>query len=66
MTPWETRLFDGNISAPIVHRVARTSGLFSSKIHPANTANKVLSHRTHVVDGRAWALAQPILADSQR
>ena len=66
MTPWETRGFDGNISAPIVHRAARTSSLFSANIHPANTANKVLSHRTHVVDGRAWALAQPLLADSPR
>ncbi len=62
MTPWETRLFDGNISAPIVKRAARSSGLTTASIHPANAANKVLSHRTHVVDDRAWALAQPILA----
>ncbi len=66
MTPWETRLFDGNISAPIVRRAARTSGLFSAKIHPAHAENKVLSHRTHVVDGRAWSLAQPLVADYPR
>ena len=62
MTPWENRQFDGNISAPLVQRAARTRGVFSARIHPARTANKVLSHRTHVVDGRAWDLAQPLLA----
>ncbi len=62
MTPWATRLFDGNISAPIVQRAGRTPGLFSTVIHPANAANKVLSHRTHVVDGRAWSLAAPLLS----
>ena len=65
MTPWAERSFDGEISKPIVQRAARTSGLFTATLHPAHTANKVLSHRTHVVDDRAWGLAGPLLATEQ-
>ncbi len=66
MTPWAERTFDGDISAPIVQRAARTSGVYGATLHPAHTANKVLSHRTHVVDDRAWSLAQPLLATQGR
>jgi len=62
MTPWAERAFDGDISKPIVQRAARSSGVFTATLHPAHTANKVLSHRTHVVDDRAWSLAAPLLA----
>jgi len=66
MTPWAERTFDGDISAPIVQRAARTGGVYGTTLHPAHTANKVLSHRTHVVDDRAWSLAQPLLASQGR
>ena len=62
MTPWKERLFDGRISSPLVTRAPRFPGLFSSKLHPARTANKILSPLTNVVDSRPWNLATAIIA----
>lgn len=59
MTPWPSRPFDGTISYPILTS-APDFGLTSTIVHPARTQNKVLSHRTHVVDSRPWHLAAAI------
>jgi predicted amidohydrolase len=59
MTPWRARVFEGLLSHPILTRVEQ-SGLHAATLHPARAANKVVSHRTHLVDGRPWALAAGI------
>jgi len=61
MTPWETRPFDGNISAPIVTLASGEPGITTAAIHPANAQNRFVSHRTDVVDGRPWHLAGAIV-----
>lgn len=61
MTPWAERPFDGHISYPIITRAPAAPGLTRAPIHPAVTQNKVLSHRTDVVDGRPWYLLQGIV-----
>ena len=60
MTPWETRPFDGNISAPVVSWAENATGLTVADIHPVNAENRFVSHRTDVVDGRPWHLVQAI------
>ena len=62
MTPWKERLFDGTISAPLVHKAPRYTGLFTHTVHPKTTANKILSPMTHVVESRPWHLASAITA----
>lgn len=61
MTPWTTRVFDGCITEPIVTRQSPEPGLVVATIHPANAHNKVVSHRTHLLDNRPWALAQALV-----
>lgn len=61
MTPWETRPFDGNISAPIVTLATGEPGITTAAIHPANAQNRFVSHRTDVVDGRPWHLVEAIV-----
>ncbi len=63
MTPWATRAFDGEISFPIVTRARPGEPFTRATVHPANAASKLVSHRTHLVDGRPWALAGAITAD---
>ena len=60
MTPWATRAFDGNISLPIVTRAAEGQPFTRATVHPAHAADKVVSHRTHLVDGRPWHLSSAI------
>jgi predicted amidohydrolase len=60
MTPWRTRAFDGNITRPIVTRAGPDDLLTEATIHPANARNKVVSHRTHLLDDRPWDLAQAL------
>ncbi|HUN22127.1 MAG TPA: nitrilase-related carbon-nitrogen hydrolase [Anaerolineales bacterium] len=65
MTPWEKRSFDGYISYPLATFAPAEPGLTQLTVHPANTQNKVLSHRTDLVAGRPWYLAQPIVSESR-
>lgn len=60
MTPWETRPFDGNISAPVVTAAGPAPGITLAAIHPSNAQNRFVSRRTDVVDGRPWYLVDAI------
>jgi len=60
MTPWENRVFDGNISSPIVTDAAAAPGLTIAPVNPANARNKLVSANTDVVDGRPWYLLDAI------
>jgi hypothetical protein len=59
MTPWPTRTFDGNLTRPIVTRTD-AGRLCQATLHPARAANKSVSHRTHLIDGRPWQLVGAI------
>jgi predicted amidohydrolase len=58
-TEWKNRPFDGNINVPVIARAQ--TGLTLAALHPAAAINRFVSHRTNVVDGRPWALAEPII-----
>ncbi len=60
MTPWKERKFDGNISYPIITRTPKKPGLFESKIHPQRSTNKILSHRTNIVNSRPWHVMEEL------
>jgi predicted amidohydrolase len=60
-TEWQ-RPFDGNINYPQVTRASQSPGLTRAAIHPAAAANHTISHRTNVVEGRPWKLADAITA----
>jgi deaminated glutathione amidase len=60
-TEWKNRPFDGNINYPVVTMTA-WDGLTSTTIHPAASANKMVSHRTDVLSDRPWRLAEPIIS----
>ncbi len=60
MTPWKSRLFDGNISTPLTVQATAEPGLTVGTIHPEAAANKMVSANTNVVDGRPWHLADAI------
>lgn len=60
MTAWESRPFDGQITFPRLTRAERTPGITVAELSPAVTHNKTVSHRTHLVDGRPFALASAI------
>lgn len=60
MTPWKSRLFDGNISTPLTIQAPATSGLTVGAIHPEAAANKLVSANTNVLDGRPWQLVDAI------
>ncbi|MBL8099918.1 MAG: carbon-nitrogen hydrolase family protein [Anaerolineales bacterium] len=59
-TEWKNRPFDGNINYPVV-TMAR-DGLTTAVIHPKASVNKMVSHRTDVLNGRPWHLAEPIIS----
>lgn len=59
-TEWKNRPFDGNINVPIV--TMANDGLTTAVIHPAASVNKMVSHRTDVLNGRPWKLASPIVS----
>lgn len=59
-TEWKNRPFDGNINYPVV-KMAH-DGLTTALIHPAASVNKMVSHRTDVLNGRPWHLAEPIIS----
>ncbi len=58
-TEWKNRPFDGNINYPVV--TMAHDGLTTAAIHPAASINKMVSHRTDVLHGRPWKLAEPII-----
>ena len=61
MTPWKSRPFDGLLSYPVVTGAADATGrVIRATIHPSRAHNKVVSHRTDLVGGRPWQLAQAI------
>jgi len=60
-TEWKNRPFDGNINVPIV--TMANDGLTTAMIHPAASVNKMVSHRTDVLNGRPWHLAEPIISE---
>lgn len=62
-TPWKHRPFDGNINYPIVTRLTAPSGLLRSELHPARSANRLVSQQTDVVDGRPWWLLDALTAE---
>lgn len=57
-TPWE-RAFDGTINYPLV--TAATGAVTVGTVHPAATANRLVSKGTDVVDGRPWWLASALV-----
>jgi predicted amidohydrolase len=59
-TEWKNRPFDGNINFPVITRAQSTLTL--ATLHPAAAANRFVSHRTNVVDGRPWRLAGPLIS----
>lgn len=61
MTPWKEREFDGLISQPQVQRAAGP-GALRAQLRPAAAANKLLSHRTHLLRDRPWALLDALSA----
>jgi deaminated glutathione amidase len=60
-TEWKNRPFDGNINYPVV-TIAQGDGLTIAEIHPAAAVNKMVSHRTDVLNGRPWKLAEPLIS----
>ncbi len=59
-TEWKNRPFDGNINYPIVSRANPKDEVFYGEIYPANSANRLVSQGTDVVDGRAYWLLKPL------
>lgn len=59
-TEWKNRPFDGNINVPLITRAR--PGLTTALLYPSATRNKTISQRTHLLDNRPWALADPLLS----
>ncbi len=57
---WE-RPFDGKISYPIVTRAAEAFGLTTALVFPAAAANRMISQKTNVVEGRPWNLLEGLV-----
>lgn len=60
LTPWKSRVFDGNISDPLVTWADAVHGTTVGEVHPSHTHNKFVSRNTHVVDGRPWHLVDAL------
>ncbi|GLP96379.1 nitrilase-related carbon-nitrogen hydrolase [Paraferrimonas sedimenticola] len=52
MTPWKNRKFDGLLSEGEFVRATDTQLI--ANVHPSASANKVASHRTHLINNRPW------------
>ncbi|MEE2002957.1 nitrilase-related carbon-nitrogen hydrolase [Alkalimonas sp. MEB108] len=61
MTPWKERAFDGLLSAPVIIRGQPGQPVLQAEIHPQAAANKVASHRTHLIANRPWRLLDPMI-----
>ncbi|MFT5223748.1 MAG: putative amidohydrolase, partial [Glaciecola sp.] len=63
-TQWSERSFDGRISHPLVTEAPNVAGTTAARIHPAASANRVLTRETDVVDSRPWQLLDAIVTAS--
>ena len=77
MTPWQSRAFDGIISRPLATVASTASGdsaqdssgaspvanagLTFAQVRPRSAENKVLSHRTHLLNDRPWQLIDALI-----
>ncbi len=52
-TEWKTRSFDGNTNMPLITRAERP-GLTLATAYPAACANRMISQKTNLVEGRPW------------
>jgi len=59
---WQERAFDGVLTRPVVTQASTNAGLTTAEIYPRCAENKVVSHRTHLLDNRPWHLLAPITA----
>ena len=55
-TEWKSRKFDGVLTRPMLTEAKQGESLSLSVLHPKNAENKVVSHRTHLIDNRPWHL----------
>lgn len=55
--------FDGNISTPDTLAADLNSAFVIHNIYPAASANRFVSQKTNLVDGRPWWLCGPIVAN---
>lgn len=60
LTPWETRVFDGNINVPLWSKTPRFPGFFKKDLHLSHSHNKILSAQTNLINSRPWNLSQVI------
>ncbi|WP_163930144.1 carbon-nitrogen hydrolase family protein [Paraferrimonas sp. SM1919] len=65
MTPWKTRPFDGKLSDSQWITGAGDSGTIMGLVQPIAAANKMVSHRTHLIDNRPWHTLAPLVAIKQ-
>jgi predicted amidohydrolase len=61
-TEWQ-RPFEGDINYPQVTRASALPGLTRADLHPAAAANRTISQKTNLVEGRPWQLAGPIASN---
>ncbi len=57
---WKERKFDGVLTRPIATLATTDAGMTSATIYPRCAENKVVSHRTHLLDNRPWHLLEPL------
>lgn len=62
MTSWQSRVFDGYINYPKVTRMAKGQASLKQTLDLGPARDKVLSHRTHVLEDRAWGLNQYLVS----
>ncbi len=55
-TEWKTRKFDGVLTYPMITEAGAEDAITTARLHPINASNKVVSHRTHLLDSRPWWL----------
>jgi predicted amidohydrolase len=58
-TEWQ-RPFEGDINYPQVTRATLQPGLTRADLHPAAAANRTISQKTNLVEGRPWHLSDAI------
>ncbi|MFC1466371.1 MAG: carbon-nitrogen hydrolase family protein [Candidatus Brachytrichaceae bacterium NZ_4S206] len=60
-TEWKTHPFEGNINMPLITR-AWGDGLTLATAYPAACANRMISQKTNLVEGRPWQLVEAIVS----
>ncbi len=55
------KTFDGVISCPDAVEIAPTPGTTVVAVHPAEAINRIVTRETDLVDGRPWALLEPLV-----